>query len=214
MTMGRIFERLDDTLMAWIGKQPMFFVATAPNDPDGHVNLSPKGDMDTFRVLGPTTFAYLDLMGSGVETIAHLRENGRIVVMFCAFDGAPKVLRLHGRGRVVQARDPGFAELVAAFAPSEALLGILRSVILVEITRIADSCGFVVPKMALVEEREQLVRWGRHQAAQHGDGWQEKYVFANNRKSIDGLTGLDFPDGDPALDEREQKTLSSAGRSL
>ncbi|MGN6485382.1 MAG: pyridoxamine 5'-phosphate oxidase family protein [Thermomicrobiales bacterium] len=212
--MGRVFEQLDEKLIAWIGKQPMVFVASAPNEPDGHVNLSPKGDTDTFRILGPTTFAYLDLLGSGVETIAHLRENGRIVVMFCAFDGAPKVLRLHGRGRVVQAHDPEFADLVAAFEPSEAIMGILRSVILVEITRIADSCGFVVPKMALVEEREQLVRWGEHQEAENGDGWKEKYFFANNQASIDGLTGLDFPEGDPDLDERERKTLTSAGKSL
>src|SRR5690349_17540333 len=167
--MGRIFEQLDDTLIEWIGKQPMFFVASAPIDPDGHVNLSPKGNRETFRILGPTTFAYLDLLGSGAETIAHLRENGRIVVMFCAFDGAPKVLRLHGTGRVVQAHDPAFADLVQAFAPSEELLGILRSVIVVEVTRIADSCGFVVPKMALVEEREQLVRWGEHQEATNGE---------------------------------------------
>ena len=212
--MGRIFDTLDDTLTTWIGKQPMFFVATAPNDPDGHVNVSPKGGTDTFRILSPTTFAYLDLLGSGIETIAHLRENGRIVVMFCAFTGAPKVLRLHGRGRVVQTHDPEFPHLVAAFAPPDDLLGILRSVIVIELTRIADSCGFVVPRMELVEERQQLVRWSEHQSERSGDGWKDKYLYANNQHSIDGLVGLDFPTGDPELTDAETRRYSSSGKSL
>src|SRR5262245_5373470 len=115
--LGRTYDGLDDGQIAWIERLPMFFVATAPTDPEGHVNLSPKGAMGTFRVLDPTTFAYLDLIGSGVETIAHLRENGRIAVMFCAFDGPPKIMRLHGRGRVVQRDDPEFADLLARFEP-------------------------------------------------------------------------------------------------
>src|SRR5688572_11359902 len=102
--MGKVFAELDDDLRAFIARQHVFFVASAPLSPDGHVNLSPKG-LDTFRVLGPTTVAYLDLTGSGVETVAHLRENGRLAVMFCAFEGRPRILRLHGRGRIIEPAD-------------------------------------------------------------------------------------------------------------
>ena len=108
--MAKLFEEIDDKLRAFIEAQPMFFVATAPSGADGHVNLSPKGGKGLFRVTGPLGFAYVDLMGSGIETIAHLRENGRIVVMFCAFEGPPKIIRLHGVGSVVQQGDDGFAE--------------------------------------------------------------------------------------------------------
>ena len=104
--MGRVYDVIDNATRQWLTRQPMFFVATAPNDPDGHVNLSPKGAAGAFRVLGPTTVAYVDLVGSGVETVAHLRENGRIVLMFCAFAGPPKIVRLHGQGRVVPEHDP------------------------------------------------------------------------------------------------------------
>ena len=113
--MGRLYDAIDDTTRQWLAKQPMFFVATAPNDPDGHVNLSPKGAAGAFRVLGPTRVAYVDLVGSGVETAAHLRENGRIVLMFCAFAGPPKIVRLHGQGRVVRQDDPEFAALLPEF---------------------------------------------------------------------------------------------------
>src|ERR671927_911144 len=109
--MGKVFAGIDDRLSAWIMRQPLFFVGTAPLDGEGHVNVSPKGPIGTLRVLDEHTVAYLDLIGSGAETIAHLRENGRIVVMFCAFEGPPKILRLHGRGEVVMADDPGFGEL-------------------------------------------------------------------------------------------------------
>src|SRR5919106_6224652 len=111
--MGRVYEHIDERLAAWIGRQPMFFVASAPLDSDGHVNVSPKGPIGTLRVIDDHTVAYLDVVGSGAETIAHLRENGRIVVMFCAFDGPPKIVRLHGVGRPFQENDEGFAELLA-----------------------------------------------------------------------------------------------------
>ena len=111
--MGRIYERIDEHQRAWIARQAMFFVATAPLDADGHVNLSPKGPIGSLRVLDDHTVAYLDIVGSGAETIAHLRENGRIVVMLCAFDGPPRILRLHGRGEVVEAGDARFVELLA-----------------------------------------------------------------------------------------------------
>src|SRR6187549_2505335 len=113
--MGKVFEVLDDVLRGFIVAQPLFFVATAPLAADGHVNVSPKG-LDTFRVLGPTTVAYLDLTGSGVETVAHLRENGRVTVMFCAFEGRPRILRLYGRGRCVEPVDAEWATTAAAFS--------------------------------------------------------------------------------------------------
>ncbi len=212
--MGRSYDRLDDTLVAWINAQPMFFVATAPTDSDGHVNLSPKGSMETFRILAPTCVAYLDLTGSGIETIAHLRENGRIVLMFCAFNGPPKVLRLHGRGRVVQDHDPAFADLVGSFAPGIDVLAFLRAVIVVDITRISDSCGFVVPRMELIEERDQLFRHGEQKASKQGPDWKQTYLQVNNRTSIDGLPGLDLPDRSPELTAEQHRQFSSTGKAL
>jgi len=208
--MGRTFDTLDESLSEWIGGQHLFFVGTAPLAAEGHVNISPKGSMDTFRILGPTTVAYLDLAGSGIETTAHLRENGRIVIMFCAFDGAPKVLRLHGRGRVVQSDEPEFESLLVHFQPNDDLLKTQRSVIVVEVTRIADSCGFVVPRMEYTGDREQLFRWAEHQQQRNGDEWALKYRQANNRTSIDGLPALELPEEF----EEDLQQHSSAGRAL
>src|SRR5581483_5311994 len=112
--MGKVFEGIDERLQRWIAAQSMFFVGTAPLDPDGHVNVSPKGPIETLRVLGPSSVAYLDFVGSGAETVAHLRENGRIVIMLCAFSGPPRILRLHGEGAVVVAGEPGFDELLSS----------------------------------------------------------------------------------------------------
>jgi hypothetical protein len=209
--MGRTYDQLDDAQIDWISRQPMFFVATAPNDPDGHVNLSPKGGSNTFQVLDPTTFAYLDLVGSGVETIAHLQENGRIVVMFCAFDGPPKIVRLHGRGRVVQPQNAEFDALLPRFSPSADVLEMLRSIIVVEATRIGDSCGFVVPRMDLVEERQHLFKWGENRAETYGDSWKTEYEHANNRHSIDALPGLAIEED---VDTSHDTRLSSVGRAL
>lgn len=189
--MGRLYDMIDDGLGRWLAAQPLFFVATAPTDPEGHINLSPKGGSGCFRVLGPTTVAYLDLMGSGIETVAHLRQNGRIVLMFCAFSGPPKIVRLHGQGRVVPAGDPEFPSQLDGFAPSEETRLLARSVVLVETSRIGDSCGFVVPRMELVEERDQLFRWGESRQAKRGEGWKETYLAEANAVSIDGLPGLD-----------------------
>src|SRR3954452_1394247 len=111
--MGKVYDAIDDKLAAWIARQPLFFVGTAPLDADGHVNVSPKGPIGSLRVVGPHEVAYLDIVGSGAETAAHLRENGRIVVMLCAFAGPPRILRLHGRGEVVWAEDPEFDALRA-----------------------------------------------------------------------------------------------------
>ncbi|HSG90925.1 MAG TPA: pyridoxamine 5'-phosphate oxidase family protein [Pseudomonadales bacterium] len=178
--MGKVFDTISEDLHDWIRRQPMFFVASAPLAEDGHVNLSPKG-LDSFRVLGPNEVAWLDLTGSGAETIAHLRENGRVTVMFCAFDGPPRIVRLYGRGEVLPLGSEAYASLAAEFP---ALPG-ARSIIRVAVSRIADSCGYAVPKMALVEDREALVKW----AEKRGDAQLETYRRRNNRRSIDGLEG-------------------------
>jgi len=190
--MGRHYDELDDGLRAWIGAQPLFFVATAPTDAGGHVNCSPKGGAGTFQVLDPTTVAYLDLIGSGIETIAHLRENGRIVLMFCAFGGPPKIVRLHGRGRAVQSGEPEFATLLDRFAPGDELRGAARSVVVVEVDRITDSCGFVVPRMEYAGDRDHLFRWSENRREQQGAGWKDAYQATKNAVSIDGLPGLDL----------------------
>ena len=189
--MAKLFDAIDDKLQAFIEAQPMFFVATAPSGDGGHVNLSPKGGRNLFRVTGPHGFAYVDLVGSGIETIAHLRENGRIVIMFCAFEGGPKIVRLHGTGRPVQQGDNGFAEALARFELTDEQRPTVRSVIDVEVTRVADSCGFVVPRMDYVGERDQLYRWTDNRLRKEGEDAVRAYVSANNASSIDGLDGLD-----------------------
>src|SRR3954449_10224766 len=138
--MAKVFDGIDDHLRDWIGRQRLFFVGTAPLAGDGHVNVSPKGPIGTLAVLDERTVAYLDVIGSGAETIAHLRENGRIVVMLCAFEGPPRIVRLHGRGEIVPADDPRFEELRERCGFEE-VLG-QRSIVLVNVTRIADSCGY------------------------------------------------------------------------
>src|SRR3954464_7006923 len=145
--MGRTYEHIDEQLQGWIARQSVFFVGTAPVGDSGHINVSPKGPIGSLRVLDEHTGAYLDIVGSGAETIAHLRENGRIVVMFCAFDGPPRILRLHGRGEIVRAGDPRFAELAAGFPAQPAVAEARRAVIVVDVTRVADSCGYGVPLM-------------------------------------------------------------------
>ena len=160
--MGKIYAEIDEKLGAWFEQQHLFFVGTAPLAGDGHVNISPKGDLRWFRVLGPTEVGYLDFIGSGAETIAHAKENGRIVVMFCAFDGPPRIVRLHGRASVVLPDDAGFEELAARFDPPEHAV---RSVIRVEVERIADSCGYGVPLMRFEGKRTQYDQWVDKQGA-------------------------------------------------
>ena len=179
--MSPVFGEIDDKLAQWIAKQPLFFVGTAPSGHDGHVNVSPKG-LDTLVILDPTTVAYLDLTGSGIETVAHLRENGRVCVMLCAFEGAPRVLRLHGRGEVVEPSDPGFDDLVGRFPPYPGV----RSVIRVHCDRIADTCGYGVPLMAYSGERRALLDWMGRKDPEELDEYRAK----KNAASIDGLPGL------------------------
>jgi len=185
--MGKVYASIEPRLAEFIARQRVFFVATAPLDGEGLVNLSPKG-LDTFRVLDPHTVAYLDFTGSGVETVAHLRENGRIVVCFCAFDGPPNILRLHGRGEVVEPGDPDFAPLRARFpeAPVEAAV---RSVVRVDVRRVADSCGYGVPLYDFRGERRQLGEW----ADRKGAAALADYKRESNAASLDGLPGLRGP---------------------
>ncbi len=175
--MAKLFDAIDAKLEAFIAKQPVFFVATAPLSADGHVNVSPKG-YDSLAVLDPHTVAYIDFGGSGVETMAHLGENGRITLMFCAFDGSARILRLYGHGRAVPSDDPAYAGLASRFEGWEKA----RSVIVVELDRIADSCGWAVPFMELTSERDQYRRYIDNIPA---EGLAEKW--RKNSHSIDGL---------------------------
>jgi Pyridoxamine 5'-phosphate oxidase len=182
--MGKVYEKIDGRLREFILAQPMFFVATAASATDGHVNVSPKGMRGCFAVLDEHRVAYLDYTGSGAETIAHLRDNGRITVMFCAFDGPPNIVRLHGRGQVVPPGEDGFAELYARF-DTEASHG-LRSVIVVDVDRVSDSCGFAVPLMTYVGDRTLLTQWSQRKT----EAELSAYRAAKNTTSIDGLPAL------------------------
>jgi hypothetical protein len=188
--MGKIYETITDRLREFITSQPVFFVATAP-EAGGHVNVSPKGYSDTFAVLDETTVAYLDLDGSGVETIAHLRENGRVTLMFCAFSGPPDIVRLYGTGRVVTPHDPDFSHLIGHFGPHPGV----RTIIVVSCDRISDSCGFAVPFMAYDKDRTMLDDWsGRKDVRQ-----KRAYRAKNNRESVDGIPALGADETDPVI---------------
>jgi Pyridoxamine 5'-phosphate oxidase len=169
--MGKIYAHIDVKLAAWIRRQRLFFVATAPTE-SGHVNVSPKGPIESLRIVDDHTVEYDDYVGSGAETAAHLRENGRICVMLCAFDGPPRIVRLHGRGEVVPAPDPGEGT---------------RAAIRVHVDRISDSCGYGVPLMEYTGERPQRAAWLDRKG---GDGVRA-YVAEKNSVSIDGLPAFD-----------------------
>ena len=183
--MGKVFETIDEKISEWISRQKMFFVATAPLSGDGLINCSPKG-LDTFRILDGTTVAYLDYTGSGVETIAHLKENGRIVIMFCAFEGAPKIVRFHGHGEALEKETKEYLELIDRFEETKAV----RSIIKVNVNRISDSCGFTVPLYKYEGDRDTIDKW----AEQKGEEGVVAYQRNNNLKSLDGLEGLSKPD--------------------
>ncbi len=181
--MGKVLDGIDGKLAEWLEAQPVFFVATAPLSGDGLVNLSPKGLTDTFAVIDEHTVAYLDLTGSGIETIAHLRENGRIVLMFMAIDGRPSIVRLHGRGHVAVAGSEEFDSLIGRFGQH---LG-ARAIIVVDVDRTSDSCGYAVPKMTVDEERTVLDL----DHAKRGPDGLVAYREEKNALSLDGLPGLD-----------------------
>ncbi len=182
--MGRTYEVIDPGLAEWLEAQPVFFVSTAPLSADGLVNCSPKGNRDEFVVIDERSVAYLDQTGSGVETIAHLRENGRIVVMFCAFAGAPRIVRLHGRGRAVLTDDRSFTDLAGRFAGGTGV-GV-RSIIVVEVSRIADSCGYGVPFMSFEGHRPTMDQWSNRK----GPEGIRSYWAEKNSKSLDQLDGI------------------------
>jgi hypothetical protein len=193
---GRVYDGIDAHQREWIAKQPLFFVATAPLDAEGHVNLSPKGPIGSLRVLDDHTVAYLDLLGSGAETIAHLRENGRIVVMLCAFAGPPRILRLHGRGEHVLAGDTGFAELLERCDFEEPPVPeSRRAVVLVHVTRVADSCGYGVPLMAYEGERPHQEASSSKRLRTKGPEGFLDYQRDNNAESLDGLPAVELPAG-------------------
>jgi hypothetical protein len=179
--MGKTYDLIDAKLARWLGAQKVFFVATAPLSPDGHINCSPK-DGASFRILDERTVGYFDLTGSGVETIAHLKENKRIVLMFCAMEGAPKIVRLHGRGEAIEPGHPDFESLRATLL---AAIG-LRSFIRIRLNRISDSCGFGVPVYEFRGHRSQLQDW----AERKGESALAVYRAAKNSSSIDGLPGV------------------------
>jgi hypothetical protein len=182
LAVGKVYSEIDESIRAFIEAQPVFFVGSAPLDHAGHVNVSPKG-LDTLRILGPTTIAYLDLTGSGIETVSHLKENGRIVLMFCAFQGPPKIVRLHGRGRVVERGSADFAELALHFPEHEGT----RSIIVVDVSRISDSCGFGVPLLEFKSQRNQLSAWA-HKLGEEG---LKDYRKRKNEIGIDGGPALE-----------------------
>src|SRR4051794_17545961 len=170
--MGKVHSHIDEKLAGWILRQRVFFVATAPSEGDGHVNVSPKGPIGSLRIVDECTVEYDDHVGSGAETAAHLRDNGRICVMLCDFEGPPRIVRLHGRGESMPAADPGDG---------------LRGVVRVHVERISDSCGYGVPRMEYVGERPQRAAWLDRKGV---DGVRD-YVVEKNRVSIDGLPAFD-----------------------
>ena len=182
--MGKIYQELNQELIEFIEAQKVFFVGTAPASLDGHVNISPKG-MDSLRILGPTTVAYLDVTGSGVETISHVKENGRLVMMFCAFEGKPLTVRLHGRGEIIETHSADFSNLIKQFPE---LPGI-RSIIRLNIDRIADSCGWTVPLYEFAGTRDYYDKYAEHVGAEG----MRKGQLKSNMTSIDGIRGLDRP---------------------
>jgi hypothetical protein len=180
--MSNLRESIDTELATWIERQRMFFVGTSPLSASGHINVSPKGG-EAFRILGPLEVAYQDYTGSGAETAAHIRENGRIVIMFCAFEGPPKIVRLHGHGTVITPGHSRFEELAQRFPPNAGT----RAFVHIAVNRVSDSCGFSVPFYEYRSDRDTLDKW----AAAQGPEKVSAYRVRKNQKSIDGLPAFD-----------------------
>ncbi len=179
--MGKEYQEIDSRIRRWMDAQRLFFVATAPSGADGLLNCSPKG-MDALRVLDGNTMIYGDVGGSGIETVAHLRENGRIVIMLCAFEGPPKIFRFYGKGSVLEPGEPGFEEFATHFEH----LPTLRNVIRIDVERIRDSCGYGVPMYRYDGERDSLTNWVKNKS----ESELKQYRRDNNLESLDGLPGL------------------------
>jgi hypothetical protein len=189
--MAKTYQAIDEHWREWIAKQAMFFVGSAPLDADGHVNVSPKGPIGTLRVIDDRTVAYLDVVGSGSETIAHIRENGRVVVMFCAFDGPPRILRLHGRGEILLPDDPRFDSLIAEHGFED--LGLpesRRSIVVVHVDRISDSCGYGVPLMSYEGRREHYPKSAAKRLRTLGAEGMVEFGRERSAESIDGLPAV------------------------
>lgn len=180
--MSKLLASIEPEIAAWIAEQPVYFVATAPLAANAHVNVSPKGG-DSFRVLGPLEAAYQDYTGSGAETAAHLRENGRIVVMFCAFKGSPRILRLHGRGTVITTNDTRFGGLAGHFPANPGT----RAIVHIDVDRVTTSCGYSVPLLDFRGRRDALDKW----SSTKGPEELREYRHLKNRHSIDGLPAFD-----------------------
>ncbi len=181
--MGKTYKEIDRKSANWIEQQRMFFVATAPISGEGLVNLSPKG-LDSFRILNPHTVAYLDLTGSGIETIAHLKENARITIMFCAFEGSPKILRIYGHGEVIEKSNPKFNSLKYKFPNYKGA----RAIIIIKIIRVADSCGFGIPVYHYQKQRDTLINWTENKGGKGINAYQKEHI----KLSLDKLKGLEL----------------------
>jgi hypothetical protein len=180
--MSKQLDNIDSEIAAWISRQRVFFVATAPLSAEGHINTSPKGG-EAFRVLGPLEVAYQDYTGSGAETAAHLAENSRIVIMFCAFEGAPRIVRLHGQGTVITRAHQRFDGLASLFPPHQGT----RAFVHVAITRVSSSCGYSVPFFEFRGHRDALDQW----TAKQGPEKLRAYRATKNSRSIDGLPAFE-----------------------
>jgi len=178
--MGNLHESITPDLKDFAESQHVFFVATAPGE-GGHVNVSPKG-LEPVVVLGPHEVAYIERTGSGIETVAHLQDNGRITLMFCAFKGSPNIVRFGGQGEVIWPNDERFAELEAKFPPTPAV----RSIIRVDVDRVSDSCGYGVPIMEYKNDRRALDGWAKDKTPKD----LAEYQALKNSTSIDGLPGV------------------------
>lgn len=190
--MAKTFDEIGDHLREWVGRQSMYFVATAPLSGNGHINVSPKGPIGSLRVLGPRRVAYLDVGGSGNETIAHVRENGRIVIMLCAFEGPPRIVRFHGRGNVHLKGSGRYHELFAEGGFDDpSLPEARRSIVEIEVTRVSDSCGYGVPLMSFegLREHHSLATAKRLRVVGDEEGYDEHRREVNAR-SLDGLPAL------------------------
>ena len=190
--MGKEYQEIDGSIRRWLGRQRLFFVATAPGGDSGLVNCSPKG-MDALRVVDEHTMIYGDVGGSGIETVAHIRDNGRIVIMLCAFEGPPKIYRFYGAGSVLEPTDPGFDEFAGHFAH----LPTIRNIVRIDVETIRDSCGYGVPMFQYQGERDSLTNWVK----QKTEAELEQYRREKNLSSLDGLPGLRMSSaeqGDPA----------------
>jgi Pyridoxamine 5'-phosphate oxidase len=191
---SRVHERIDDDLRSWIESQPLFFVGSAPLDSTGHVNVSPKGPVGGLRVLGERRVAYLDVVGSGAETIAHIRENGRIVVMLCSFSESPRIVRLHGQGRVLSPDEGEFTELRDTWGLDAD--EVERAIVVIDVSRIAESPGDGVPIMDYRRDRTEAGEWAEKKVGTRSGDEVADFQREENAESIDGLPSVDWIESD------------------